>query len=419
MKNTIKIMFGVLFLLFGLIWCIAQESGKAVPEQGPPLKNLTKQADGHWSPYQAPGYAEGAKIHTIQTGDTLWDLARQYLQTPYLWPQIWEKNPYILNPHWIYPGDPVLIEEPKLVDEPKIETPEQVEEEEVPVTDSLKTFPRTSRKRQPLSFEKKEIDLYYATDTELYGSGRLLSQPINFDMFITGAEDEDQQNNLGAGEVVYLNRGMRQDIYPGTRFQVLRPIGEIINPVTGAKVGYFYKELGTVKVLIAHDDNSIAEIDFSTDMIYVGDGLQPFVEKTRIPRDKDHKFQRFVGDNGKPTGNVVYLPDKASIAAAGDVVFIDLGANTNIAPGQFCTVYHVLGPHESGGEFYSTYETSSLKPKMDPNFVKSRDQALETRNTPRVIAGEVVVLEVFDNAAKALVIEARKPIELGHYVQIQ
>jgi len=421
MKNTIRIMFGVLFLLFGLICCIAQESGTQVPEQGPPLKNLVKQADGHWSPYQAPSYGEGAKIHTVQTGDTLWDLARQYLQTPYLWPQLWEINPYIRNPHWIYPGDPLLIEEPKLVDEPKIiETPEAVPEEEFsPPQESLKAFPREKRQRQIIKYEERPIDLYYATEAELYGSGRLLPQPVTFDMFIVGAEDEGRESNLGLGEIVYINRGMRHDVYPGARFQVLRPIGKVMNPMTTREIGHFYRELGTVKVLIAHDDNAIAEIDFSTDMIYVGDGLVSFVEKAKIPRDRDHKFQRFVDDNGKPTGNVVYMLDKSTIAGVGDVVFIDLGANTNIAPGQFCSVYEVLGPHETKGEFYSSYKTETLDPKMDPNFIKSRDQALATRSLPRVIAGELVVLEVFGNAAKALVIESRKPIELGHYVQIQ
>ncbi|MBN2429985.1 MAG: LysM peptidoglycan-binding domain-containing protein [Acidobacteria bacterium] len=420
MKNTIRIMFGVLFLLCGLIWCIAQESGAQVPEQGPPLPNLVKQADGHWSPYQAPSYGEGAKIHTVQTGDTLWDLARQYLQTPYLWPQIWEKNPYIHNPHWIYPGDPILIEEPKLVDEPRIETPEAVQEEEFPpAQESLKAFPRKTRRRQIITYDQREIDLYYATEAELYGSGRLLSQPITFDMFVVGAENEDQEINLGLGDIIYINRGMRNDVYPGNRYQVLRPIGQVVNPITDKQVGYFYQELGTVQVLIAHDDNAIAEIDFSTDMIYVGDGLVSFVEKTKIRRDTDHKFQRFVGDNGKPTGNVVYMLDKQSIAGAGEVVFIDLGANANLAPGQFCSVYQVLGPHEKGGEFYSSYKTATLDPQLDPNFIKNRDQALETRNIPRVIAGELVVLEVFGNAAKAVVIQSRKPIELGDYVQIQ
>jgi hypothetical protein len=48
-------------------------------------------------------------IHTVVAGDTLWDLSSKYLGSPWKWTEVWERNRFITNPHYIYPGIQVVI----------------------------------------------------------------------------------------------------------------------------------------------------------------------------------------------------------------------------------------------------------------------------------------------------------------------
>lgn len=47
--------------------------------------------------------------YIIKHFDTLWDLAFKFYGDPYRWREIWNANNYIQNPHWIYPGNSLLI----------------------------------------------------------------------------------------------------------------------------------------------------------------------------------------------------------------------------------------------------------------------------------------------------------------------
>ena len=72
-----------------------------------------------------PGLTQEAKetegVYMIKKGDTLWDISSRFLKDPFLWPKLWERNPYITNPHWIYPGNQIQLTavEPVKKEEPQ------------------------------------------------------------------------------------------------------------------------------------------------------------------------------------------------------------------------------------------------------------------------------------------------------------
>src|ERR1044071_1238443 len=90
---------------------------RTAPQQGPPPKNLVRQPDGHFTANQEPANPEKFEVRVVKAGDTLSAIAGEVLQNPRLWPQLWEQNEHIVNPHWIYPNDKILIRPVTLITE--------------------------------------------------------------------------------------------------------------------------------------------------------------------------------------------------------------------------------------------------------------------------------------------------------------
>ena len=73
-----------------------RSTAQQVAEAGVPLSELAPNAPDSY---------------TIKRGDTLWDISKLFLKTPWRWPELWGMNlDQIRNPHLIYPGQILYLD---------------------------------------------------------------------------------------------------------------------------------------------------------------------------------------------------------------------------------------------------------------------------------------------------------------------
>ena len=166
---------------------------------------------------------EGSKTHLVQKGDTLWDLAGKYLGNPYAWPQIWELNQWVKDPHWIYPGDPLVIDLARAV-----ATAGSIPEDIANLKPDQRRFDPAAVRRTELGFAFQDfIQLPY-----LVPEGAEAHYKSQGAFRITGNKRDDRQY-LGEGETIYLNGGTDQGVKVGDRFLILKTVArKLVHPFT-------------------------------------------------------------------------------------------------------------------------------------------------------------------------------------------
>ena len=345
-----------------------------LPAQGEsssrPPRNLKKVGD-HWTPWDPPPAAPGAYI--IVPGDTLWDLAARFYQDPYLWPQIWDENRYILDSHWIYPGDPLVIPgRPTVVPE----------EGPAPVID-LGEGEALAVEPQPVVVEVEPQPLYPVADaSDLYCLASILPDYEGTGLVIAANPRETML--VGPGDVVFLNRGRDGGLAPGDEFAVMRDTGTIDHPVDDYVLGHYVRRLGRARVLLVYETSAAAVVDFACDDLRIGDQLVPWQE---IPAPLLRELPPFepyeMPGSDLANGVLVAIEDRLEAAAAGHTINVDLGVPSGIRPGDVLTLYREVGD-----------------------------------GMPRVNLGQAVVLTVEPQSATAKIVQSVRESYIGDAVGI-
>jgi LysM repeat protein len=361
----------------------------------------------HWTAWNPPVPPAGAEVYVVQRGDTLWDLAAKFYSNPYLWPQIWEKNQYILDAHWIYPGDPLEIVGKvtsdalsSLGDQGTGETPaesgvdadENAGEEE---GEGVEVKGATLGAPVPL-----------AAETDISCTGYVGEMNEEFPFRLIGSESEALLLNrtayqdaeakriqgdygsraslklgLMAGDIIYVDGGSSKGMSAGEQYTAVLPMETVIHPVTRASFGRYYHYLGRIRILSVQETTAIAEIVESCDAMVVGSHLKLFeAQPVPIGRTSLMRPVNFPTSAEKLKDAPVILFSQHNLTALGvdHVVQIDRGAEDDLTPGDIFTIYR------------------ENRPGMPP-----------------VVLGELAVLSVQKHSAVAKIIESRYSIYLG------
>jgi hypothetical protein len=177
-------------------------------------------------------------------------------------------------------------------------------------------------------------------EADVYCSGYLGSRDETFVGRIVNAEKERNQSMFMVGDVLYLDIGVEAGVQAGMELTIVRP-SRLVDRWNSVResVGRIYMTPGRVRVLCAQEKSSIAEIVYSCNEVEVGDYVAPF-EPIPVPLVRRTRPQGICDTpNGKPLGHLVDTRDAVTPVATGTVVFLDLGEQDGLNPGDFLTVF--------------------------------------------------------------------------------
>lgn len=348
-----------------------------------PPRDLRLVGD-HWTPYNPPdpaSFPPGSNVHIIERGDTLWGLAERFYGDPYLWPQLWENNTYITDAHWIYPGDPLLIQGEVTTGEIPITTDLGIEEgfEEPAITTTL------TAAEAPRAVGV-ESDIYcwgYLGHPDEPLPNRIISFEDYETKFVLHADTQD--SGVVNPDIVYLELGDASWVVPGETYMVLTPMQLVEHPETGGVVGRHYDYRGRVRILCITGSMATAIVVQACEPIRIGDAIKPMPQDP-IPLVRMTAMAEVCDPpNANVKGFIVNAKDYHEVLGEGTVVEMNLGRDHLIEPGSFLTVY--------------------------------RESPI--RGNPRVILGEIGVLTADGSTSTGQIVRMRYSMRVGDRVELK
>ena len=347
-------------------------------------------------------YAAGAQLrtdhpdnYTVRSGDTLWDISARFLVKPWLWPEIWQANPQVRNPHLIYPGDVLNL---SFINGPSLRLQPSVHRE----GDAVSAIPLSELRT-------------FLKDLRVLNSNEVSSAP-----YVVGLEENRLRGAVGQNLYV---RGLQAT--PGQRWAIVRPShvfrgfeqddpgdadsrifaheldsnAAMVNAPwredsrhdgqtgRGQDMGVEVTVIGTAETLRTGDPSTLLLLD-STREIRSGDRVLPIDDAPYDPYFYPHPPKSLAQDS-----HVIGFADALDAVGSRQVVALSVGAKDGVDNGQTFSIYR------PGENIHDDVASNSWR------------RGVGSRVTlPDEFVGHVMVFRTFDRVSYGLVMDSLRPV---------
>ena len=317
-----------------------------------------------------PVIAENApKTYTVQKGDTLWDLSSKFLRDPWLWPEIWQVNPQVENPHLIYPGDTLTLAYGA------DGTPELRLERGA--TAKMSPRMRSEPLQGAITAIPYDIVAAFMSKPSVLEKGEIRSSP-----YVVASREQHLAASIG--NTIYAKGKL--DGENGSRFNVIHVGDPLIDPEDNKLVGYQGIYTGAARMVEQGEPSTLLLTESARETV---DGDLVFPGTYDTPLD-------FVphAPASQVDGEIISIVNALSMVGKYQVVVINRGSSHGLEPGHVLAILH---------------DGSRVK---DP---KSRGVSMSagvggTVQLPDYKAGTFMVFKTYDRISYGLVMESEYPI---------
>ena len=278
---------------------------------------------------QAPaGTAKSSEgiVHTVVAGDTLWDLSAKYLGSPWKWTEIWERNRFLTNPHYIYPGIQVVIVPPGARE---IALGQESASASWPAGTPAPSAEAVKPAVRP--FASPRVSYLDIKPADFVRAGEFLKEAPKGIGNIQGGKEP--KVGFVEGDTVYLS--LRKEIPAGQLLGVYRVRGPIDRSGKRSVSGYVKYLIGVIQAVPKVDGQPTARVRQSFEDLTRADLISE-----EIPAYTPVRINP--GADGIPSSVITGRLENKELAQ-GDFIYLDQGASAGVAVGNVFRLFVPTG----------------------------------------------------------------------------